>query len=134
MSCRRGVRALALALTVVAAAGCRQDMHDAARYDPLEASAFFPDGHAARPFVANTVARGQLREDDHLYRGRVNGQLADTFPMPVTVLELGLLAGAFGAGYRMEKRPLDLCVVNADRLQKQNSAMWEERLHVLIQK
>ena len=34
--------------------------------------------------MANTVARGQLREDDHLYQGRVNGQLADTFPMPVT--------------------------------------------------
>jgi hypothetical protein len=34
--------------------------------------------------VANTVARGQLREDDHLYTGRLDGQLADAFPMPVT--------------------------------------------------
>jgi mono/diheme cytochrome c family protein len=59
-------------------------MHDAARYDPLEASAFFADGHSARPLVANTVARGLLREDEHLYQGRVNGQLADTFPMPIT--------------------------------------------------
>ncbi len=65
-------------------AGCRQDMHDAARYDPLEASAFFSNGQSARPLVANTVARGQLRADDHLYLGRIDGQLADMFPMPVT--------------------------------------------------
>jgi mono/diheme cytochrome c family protein len=63
---------------------CRQDMHDAPRYEPLEASAFFTDGRAARMPVANTVARGTLREDTHLYQGKIDGQLADTFPMPVT--------------------------------------------------
>ena len=76
---------LAAALVLaVALAACRQDMHDAPRLDPLEASTFFPDGQAARPMVANTVARGQLREDEHLYQGRINGELADSFPMPVT--------------------------------------------------
>jgi mono/diheme cytochrome c family protein len=65
-------------------AGCRQDMHDAPRYDPLEASTFFDDGRGSRTPVANTVARGMLREDEHLYEGKINGQLADTFPMPVT--------------------------------------------------
>jgi mono/diheme cytochrome c family protein len=59
-------------------------MHDAPRYDPLEASVFFADGRASRPFVANTVPRGLLREDEHLYQGRIAGQLAETFPMPVT--------------------------------------------------
>jgi mono/diheme cytochrome c family protein len=59
-------------------------MHDAPRYEPLEASTFFGDGHAARMPVANTVARGQLREDEHLYTGKVGGQLAMEFPMPVT--------------------------------------------------
>ena len=59
-------------------------MHDAPRYEPLEASTFFANGASARPFVANTVARGTLRQDEHLYQGKVNGQLADTFPMPVT--------------------------------------------------
>ena len=39
---------------------------------------------ASRTLVANTVARGQLREDEHLYTGKVDGQLATTFPMPVT--------------------------------------------------
>jgi len=68
----------------VMAAGCRQDMHDAPRYEPLEASTFFADGRSARTLVANTVARGTLREDEHLYQGTINGQLTDMFPMPVT--------------------------------------------------
>jgi cytochrome c553 len=84
---RRGVTArvgLLLALATFGA-GCRQDMHDAPRYDPLEASAFSSfDGQSARPLVANTVARGQLHEDRHLYEGIVDGKPAETFPMPVT--------------------------------------------------
>jgi len=59
-------------------------MHDAPRYEPLEASAFFTDGRASRMLVANTVARGQLKEDEHLYSGKIAGQLATEFPMPVT--------------------------------------------------
>jgi mono/diheme cytochrome c family protein len=41
--------------------------------------------------VPNTVARGQLREDEHLYMGRVGGQPATEFPIPVTaeVMERG---------------------------------------------
>jgi mono/diheme cytochrome c family protein len=72
------------ALVLLVAAGCRQDMHDAPRYDPLEASTFFRDGRSARNLVANTVSRGSLREDEHLYQGTIAGQLTDTFPMPVT--------------------------------------------------
>jgi mono/diheme cytochrome c family protein len=74
---------IAVAVTAFLAA-CRQDMHDAPRYDPLEASTFFADGRASRMPLENTVARGQLREDEHLYTGKVNGQLATEFPMPVT--------------------------------------------------
>jgi mono/diheme cytochrome c family protein len=62
---------------------CRQDMHDNPRYEPLEQSAFFTDGRSQRPLIANTVARGYLREDEHLYTGKVNGQLATSFPVPV---------------------------------------------------
>jgi mono/diheme cytochrome c family protein len=65
-------------------AACRQDMHDAPRYEPLEESAFFTDGRASRMLVANTVARGQLRDDEHLYTGKIGGQLATEFPLPVT--------------------------------------------------
>lgn len=77
-------RATVLALLSVGLAGCRLDMQDAPRYDPLEASTFFTDGRSARMPVANTIARGTLREDEHLYQGTIAGQLADTFPMPVT--------------------------------------------------
>ena len=77
-----------LAITVVALSSalvaCRQDMHDGPRYRPYRASTFFADGSSARVLVANTVARGQLREDEHLYTGKIGGQLATEFPMPVT--------------------------------------------------
>jgi mono/diheme cytochrome c family protein len=77
-------RVCAIALACIALTGCRQDMHDAPSYDPLQQSAFFPDGAASRMLVANTVARGQLREDELLYTGKVNGQPSTEFPMPVT--------------------------------------------------
>ena len=79
---RRNLFAIVAATALLAA--CRQDMHDAPRYEPLEESAFFADGRSSRVLLANTVARGQLREDEHLYTGKVGGQLATEFPMPVT--------------------------------------------------
>jgi len=83
----RAGRALQLAAVTVASlalAACRQDMHDAPRYEPLEASTFFTDGRASRTLVANTVPRGLLREDEHLYTGKIDGKPVDLFPMPVT--------------------------------------------------
>jgi mono/diheme cytochrome c family protein len=80
-----------LALTIAGAglAACRQDMHDAPRYEPLEASAFFSDGQSARMPVANTVSRNPLADTDELlYTGKVNGVLANEFPMPVTAAVL----------------------------------------------
>jgi mono/diheme cytochrome c family protein len=73
------------------AAGCRQDMHDQPRYKPFSKSIFFGDDRSARPLVADTVARGQLREDELLYTGKVAGKPATAFPFPVTaeVLERG---------------------------------------------
>ncbi len=81
---KRHVRAVLAIGACVLLSACRQDMHDAPRYDPLESSTFFSDGRAARVAVANTVARGQLRADEHLYTGRVAGEPAAEFPMPVT--------------------------------------------------
>ncbi len=54
------------------------------RFDPQEANPFFADGRAMRPQVTGTVARGELHEDDHLYRGMTNGAFATTLPMPVS--------------------------------------------------
>ena len=67
-----------------ALAGCRQDMHDQPRFEPLEANAFFSDGRASRPLIEGTVARGHLKLDKHLYTGKVDGELVATFPFPVT--------------------------------------------------
>jgi mono/diheme cytochrome c family protein len=87
---RRIWQAAALAFAVALAA-CQQDMANQPRHEPLEASPFFKDGRSARPPVPGTVARGQLREDQHLFTGKVNGQLATTFPFAVDrrVMERG---------------------------------------------
>lgn len=61
-------------------ASCRQDMHDQPKLQPFEASAFFADGRASRPQVPGTVARGELFLDEHLYRGVVDGEPAQTLP------------------------------------------------------
>ncbi|MER8972767.1 MULTISPECIES: cytochrome c [unclassified Mesorhizobium] len=55
-------------------AGCRQDMEDQPRYDPLESSNQFADGMSARAPVEDTVAR-----DADL------SPVPDTFPYPVTM-------------------------------------------------
>jgi len=80
----RNLAVLIVAGCACLVSACRQDMHDAPRYEPLEASTFFADGRSSRQPVANTVARGTLRENEHLYEGKVDGQLAESFPMPVT--------------------------------------------------
>ena len=88
---RSSAPTVVIAAACVALVGCRQDMHDAPNYDPLQGTNFFANGAASRPLVANTVARGQLRADEHLYTGKINGQVATEFPMPVTkaVLDRG---------------------------------------------
>jgi mono/diheme cytochrome c family protein len=80
-------------LLLVALAGCRgnpseeapvhlqQNMDFQERGDPQERNDFFADGRVMRPPVEGTVAYGHLKEDDHLWRGRLpNGQLADALP------------------------------------------------------
>jgi mono/diheme cytochrome c family protein len=69
-------------------AGCRLDMHVQPKYLPLEPSDFFADGRSARQPVAGTVARGELRIDEHLYTGKVDGKDADTFPFPITANDI----------------------------------------------
>lgn len=80
-----------LAGGTLTAVGCRSDMQVQPRYDPLAPSTFFDDGRSVRPEVPDTVARGHLRIDEHLYTGKVNGVPVETFPFPITrqVLERG---------------------------------------------
>jgi len=76
-----------LAATVMVA-GCRQDMHDAPRYEAFEANATFPDNRASRNPPTGTVARGWLRDDEALYTGKLGGQPVDEFPFPIARAEL----------------------------------------------
>ncbi len=70
---------------VLSATGCRQDMYNQPRYKPLTPSEFFEDGTSARPLLPNVIPRGQLREDDLLYQGKMpDGKLAVAIPVPVT--------------------------------------------------
>lgn len=87
----QNVKLLYLFLVLFAVTACRQDMHDQPRYKPLAHSDFFVDGQASRTLIPGTIARGHLRLDEHLYQGKVNGELATTFPFPITreVLERG---------------------------------------------
>ena len=81
---RRNRAGIALVAVLLVVPACRQQMADQARYEPLEESNFFPDHRSARPLPVGVVARGFLDEDEHLYQGRVNGQLATTFPFEIT--------------------------------------------------
>jgi mono/diheme cytochrome c family protein len=72
----------------MAVAGCRQDMHDAPRYEAFEANEGMPDGRASRNLPAGTVARGQLRDDEHFYTGKVNGVFATEFPFEITAADM----------------------------------------------
>jgi mono/diheme cytochrome c family protein len=72
----------------VGLAGCRQDMHNAPRYEVYEASDSFADGRASRNPPVGTVARGQQRDDDWLYTGKVDGLPAQAFPFPIGAAEM----------------------------------------------
>src|SRR5688572_9242071 len=82
---------LALVAATSLVAGCRQDMHDAPRYEAFEASATFADNRASRVAPAGTVARGWLRDDEALYTGKVNGETVDQYPFAIdaTMLSRG---------------------------------------------
>lgn len=85
MTTRRLMLACALAASLGAGTACRQDMHDAPRYDALEKSDFFADRRASRPLIDGTVARGHLRASDAYYTGKENGQPIATLPAGLTL-------------------------------------------------
>ncbi len=87
----KGMRLALLAATLLASAGCRQDMHNQPKFYPQRGTTFFADGRSVRPQVENTVARGQLHENAYFYTGMNGDQEGTTMPFPVTmdVLERG---------------------------------------------
>lgn len=77
-----------VAVCALAISGCRVDMHVAPRYDTYAGTSFFGDGRSERPIIPGTVARGELRTDELLYTGKVNGVESDQFPFPITHADL----------------------------------------------
>jgi len=72
-----------LAICLLLATGCRQDMHDQPKYRGLRGSVFFADGASARPRVEGTVARGTLQEDEAFFTGKVSNVPVKELPFPV---------------------------------------------------
>ena len=75
---------LLAAACLVAAAGCRQDMHNQPKYRPLRASAFFENTSSARPLVEGTIARGTLQTDAAFFTGKNGALFVSELPFPVT--------------------------------------------------
>jgi hypothetical protein len=81
----RPLRWASLILGALLLAACQQQMADQPRYQPLQRSTFFGDERSARPLPPGTVARGELRLDDALSTGKVNGVLVSQLPVPLSL-------------------------------------------------
>ncbi len=70
---------------VVVAGGCRREMFEQPRGNPLGESKYFENGMASRPIPPHTVSQGdEPRVDESFRTGMVGTNLVDTFPFPVT--------------------------------------------------
>src|SRR5690606_31166203 len=89
-----------LLATLALSAGCSRNkatdppihpnwnMDDQQYFQAQEDNDWFPDHRAQRPIVPGTVARGLLKSDDHLFRGRgPDGRLVDELPPSIPLTE-----------------------------------------------
>jgi len=74
-----------LALAVLVAAGCRQNMHNQNKVRPLRQSTFYADGLSARPIPQDTVARGGPGETIAPYDGLTLARSSLQTPPPITL-------------------------------------------------
>jgi mono/diheme cytochrome c family protein len=65
-------------------AACGENMRYDSKLKPYEPDSFAPDEQSAQQVISGTVALGMLQDDVLLYTGKLNGQLATTFPFTVT--------------------------------------------------
>ena len=73
-----------MALAMLTTAACTQNMATQPRYDPLEASDFFPDSSSARPLPIGTISRDYVMKTEFGETGMIGGKPADRFPFPIT--------------------------------------------------
>jgi mono/diheme cytochrome c family protein len=69
------------------------DMDWQPKYKAQRTNPVFDDGRAQRPQLAGTIAVGELREDDHLFRGKVEGEYARTFPFQIPLTQQSVERG-----------------------------------------
>jgi mono/diheme cytochrome c family protein len=62
-----------------------QDMDNQPRFGAQDRNRLFADRRAMRPPVPGTVARGELRADDQVFRGAVGEDWVEQIPIPVTM-------------------------------------------------
>ena len=60
-------------------------MHDQPKFKGFRESTLFSDKRSARPVVEDTVARGQLHENEKFYTGKSDGKPVTELPVPVTM-------------------------------------------------
>jgi mono/diheme cytochrome c family protein len=80
----RTALALSLAAALLAASGCRQNMHNQHKLKPYRGSEFFADGMGARPLPAHTVAHGDLQEGAFFTGVDAAGAPLAALPVPLT--------------------------------------------------
>ncbi|MBI3848647.1 MAG: cytochrome c [Planctomycetes bacterium] len=87
MRIRRNAPRLGALLVAALAVGCRRDMSDQPRYEPLQASGFFDDRRSARPLLDDTVPRTRDAigdEAEGLFADPSRAEAVETLPMPLT--------------------------------------------------
>ena len=85
---RKGHALVTGAVALLVVTGCRQDMHNQPRYEPLEPSRLFADGSSARHPIEGTVARGALNADEALFTGKAGGVAVTEMPFAMTAADL----------------------------------------------
>jgi len=70
-----------------------QDMDSQPKYKAQRANPVYKDGRATRLPDENTVAVGELKEDAHFFRGKMNGGWARTFPPQVRLEDATMKRG-----------------------------------------
>lgn len=79
------MRTMAVALVgVFLAAGCRREMYDQPRGDPMKASDFFADGAASRPLPPHTVPQENFHANPSYDTGMNGTNYLAKFPFPLT--------------------------------------------------
>ncbi len=81
-------RFVAIALTILLATGCRDDMYDQPRYEPLERGSNLIGPLSARQLIDGTVARGERGKLSAMDTGMKDGKFASDVPFQVDLAVL----------------------------------------------